>query len=829
MKKNISINLQGMIFHVEEDGYDLLSQYLASIKTYFATYQGHEEIIADIEARIAEKFMARLSPAKQVITRDDVQALIAQMGTVADFAAIDEEEEETVYTTTPPASESATGTTADKRLYRDEARKMISGVAAGIANYLSVDPFWIRVLFLLLFIGAPFSGGVTGVVLIIYVILWIALPVSSTLPETKVKKLYRDPDNKKVAGVASGIGLYLGVDPTIVRIIFLVLIFFGGFGILAYLLVWLMVPEAKTITEKVQMHGNPITLSSIEDSLKKNLNMKDENGQESTLAKIILLPFRLLGMLIEWLAKVMPPILTFLVLLVRIFVGALLLVISIAFITVLLTMLGISLGILHEGSAMQFGNFPAELVFSSIPATVTITGFIAALIPAVFLLILSIMLFTKRAILNATVGWSMFAIWIISLVAFGISLAFMTQNYQKYGEFTTDKVIPVQEYQTVVLDLNDDYDTDWNEVYLDIQSYPDSNNIKVTEQFSSRGRTNQEAQQNARMVTYDINKKDSLITLDGAFKYKPDAVFRKQKVEVTLYLPENKTYRISKNMADFLSYETIGKYFTHHAASYHDFRIRNSQFECLTCPAEDTTQINIYSEDAEWQGSAETVAGGLLINLNDYDGPTQTFNFEDFREIEAQGAYHIRINRADRFMVNAKGDKDDVEDVKMLIDGNTLQISHKKGFFNFNLFEKKNPVLINIEMPRLQAVDYAGAIKSDIIGFEEDEMRIEQSGAVKTFANVKSRRINIDLTGASIATLAGSSESMQADASGACQLDAEKFQTERARLDFSGACSGVVRVSKQLSADVSGASSIKYVGNPNLNIDQSGAGNVSRK
>ena len=68
MKKNISINLQGLIFHIEEDGFDVLSRYLAEVKAHFASYRGHQDIVADIEGRIAELFSARLSPMQQVIT-----------------------------------------------------------------------------------------------------------------------------------------------------------------------------------------------------------------------------------------------------------------------------------------------------------------------------------------------------------------------------------------------------------------------------------------------------------------------------------------------------------------------------------------------------------------------------------------------------------------------------------------------------------------------------------------------------------------------------------------------------------------------------------------
>ena len=92
MKKSISINLQGLLFHIEEDGYDVLRRYLAEVKQHFSAYAGHEEIVADIEARVAELFAARLTPAKQVITLEDVEAVTAQLGRVSEFDVPDDEE-----------------------------------------------------------------------------------------------------------------------------------------------------------------------------------------------------------------------------------------------------------------------------------------------------------------------------------------------------------------------------------------------------------------------------------------------------------------------------------------------------------------------------------------------------------------------------------------------------------------------------------------------------------------------------------------------------------------------------------------------------------------
>src|SRR6478752_3674164 len=90
MKKNISINISGIIFHIEEDGYDTLRKYLDSINKYFGSFEDSSEILADIESRIAEIFLAKLNEGKQVITAEDVQHLVATMGNVSDFKAAEE-------------------------------------------------------------------------------------------------------------------------------------------------------------------------------------------------------------------------------------------------------------------------------------------------------------------------------------------------------------------------------------------------------------------------------------------------------------------------------------------------------------------------------------------------------------------------------------------------------------------------------------------------------------------------------------------------------------------------------------------------------------------
>src|SRR5687767_15925538 len=112
MKKNISINISGIIFHIEEDGYETLKKYLDSINKYFSTFEDSSEILIDIESRIAEIFLSKLNEEKQVITAEDVNALVATMGSVSDFKAA-EEQEATETSGSPSGSKTEYATTGE--------------------------------------------------------------------------------------------------------------------------------------------------------------------------------------------------------------------------------------------------------------------------------------------------------------------------------------------------------------------------------------------------------------------------------------------------------------------------------------------------------------------------------------------------------------------------------------------------------------------------------------------------------------------------------------------------------------------------------------------
>lgn len=90
-------------------------------------------------------------------------------------------------------------------------------------------------------------------------------------------RMYRDPDNRIIGGVCSGIGAYWNIDPVIVRIIFMALILAGGIGILVYLILYIVLPEARTTAQKIEMKGEPVNIHNIKEAVKKEFESVRKN------------------------------------------------------------------------------------------------------------------------------------------------------------------------------------------------------------------------------------------------------------------------------------------------------------------------------------------------------------------------------------------------------------------------------------------------------------------------------------------------------------------------------------------------------------------------
>ncbi len=156
MKKTININLAGFVFYIDEDAYETLQKYLNNIRTYLGNTEGKEEIIDDIESRIAELFSEK---QKQVITLVEVNEIIEVMGQPEDYMT-EEEFEETTFQQ------------PNKRLFRDPDNTVLGGVCSGVGHYLKIDAVWIRLIFLAMLWS--------GLSILFYFVLWAIIPKAET-------------------------------------------------------------------------------------------------------------------------------------------------------------------------------------------------------------------------------------------------------------------------------------------------------------------------------------------------------------------------------------------------------------------------------------------------------------------------------------------------------------------------------------------------------------------------------------------------------------------------------------------------------------------------
>lgn len=271
MKQVININFQGHVISIEVTAFEKVKHYIETLKKHFAQEEGGDEIINDIEGRIGELFHERIKSGASCITDSEVEEVIASIGRPEQFDTSEKNSAE--------ENAGKESFTADaprpRKLYRNEAEKLLGGICSGLADYLNIDVVIVRIV-CLIFLGP---------LILPYIILWIVLPGSSVQSMgSPKKKLFRDPDEKIIAGVCSGLGKYFGVDPWIPRIIFLLpllsflfswdnhmFLFPGLFrftlspgSLTIYLILWLVIPRARTISEKLQMRGEKVDLNTLQ-------------------------------------------------------------------------------------------------------------------------------------------------------------------------------------------------------------------------------------------------------------------------------------------------------------------------------------------------------------------------------------------------------------------------------------------------------------------------------------------------------------------------------------------------------------------------------------
>jgi phage shock protein PspC (stress-responsive transcriptional regulator) len=623
MKKTISINISGILFHIEEDGYDTLRKYLDAINRHFSNYKDNQEIISDIENRIAEIFLSNLKNNMQVITAENVDKLIEKMGTIADFTAVEDEKEEPIEENseaqqedfykyvTPPLSE----TGGYKKLKRLENKKILGGVCAGIANYFSVDPLWTRLIaILLLFSGnlnlkfgffdiLPFdnfrfnlSFGFFAIVA--YIVLWVILPVSYEMMEdTKIKKLFRNPDDKVLGGVSSGLAAYFGVEVLYVRLAFVLLAFAGGSGILIYLILWIITPVASSITERIKMKGGEITLDSIDSTIKESINPIPPQP-ESNAKKILMAPFRVLGKVIDAIGSALGPLGNLLGTIIRVIFGLIIFFLGLGLTIAPLVALAAYFGISDSDYRALMDNFPVELFTDMVPLWLVISSMGLIIIPGIIILLLGLSVLAQKNLIGGRMGLVALGLWLLCIGISAFQIPKIVVQFKEENQFDSQITLPVTP-GTLIFKTNDLEDEDlFNKANLQLIGTSDSL-VTLNQEFSSRGKTKEEALENAKKLTYYYSVSDSVVTFEEGFDLRTLDTFRDQRINLTLSIPYDRPFIMERSLLEILRNTIYNNgYRSSDVRSSAVWVFNEAGLVCLNCAGKGEKSMN-------WEGDEE--------------------------------------------------------------------------------------------------------------------------------------------------------------------------------------------------------------------------------
>ena len=579
MKKTLSINIAGFVFHIEEDAFATLDAYLKSIHAYFASFEGSKEIIADIESSIAEKFWnIRETEKTEAISQVHVDALIASLGTIADFKQVEEEEDKKEGYTAPKTEG------GPKIFRRDITRKKLGGVAAGIARYFEVDPIWVR-LILLALLSASFPLFHLGnIVFWAYIIIWAAIPGEMNSDDDKsYRKFYRDPEKKVIGGVMAGIAAYTGWDVGLLRVLAVLSVGLFGSGVIAYIVILAITPEAKSMKDKMEMTGEPITLENIENNIKKNI--QPDETEENGLTKVLLFPFRLFAIIFKALKGPLNVIRWF----VQILVGVILLILGIAFIIVIGALCTLGFTGIDQGQLVHMGPLPLYLIAKDFPFW-TVPALVLAFLPMfVSIVIAGVSLLANRKFYNKTYKIVSTTMVIVGWIGLFAAVPFVGRNFQRSASYNQVKEIAVSDSTTYVLDIdkkdnetiwqmmlgekveeftfdfeeeedNNDYNEErFNRTNIEVEGY-DGKSIQVITYAKSQGLTRKEAETNAKMIQYNYLQKGKDLRFDTHFGLQ-NSKFRAQRLKVKIMIPYGKSFSMTRDFAYYMDNVLESGYF----------------------------------------------------------------------------------------------------------------------------------------------------------------------------------------------------------------------------------------------------------------------------
>lgn len=550
MNKTLTVNIGGMVFHIEEHAYEKLRKYLDAIRGYFTTSDGRDEIIQDVESRIAEMFSEKIKDSKEVIEEEDVNNVINIMGRPEQFAG-EEAGEETI-----------AANISEKRSYR---------------------------------------------------------------------KLYRDPDDKVIAGVCAGLGHRLGIDPLWLRLLFVLIFFFGGSGFLLYIVLAIVLPKAITTAQKLEMKGEHVTVSNIRRAVEEPSTKKD-----TAISRF----FEFIGDIIVGILKVLMYI-------VGGFFALIGLVVLFALCVALLAVLGVGgitipvfISDLFLSPAQQFWSMLAVFLIVGIPVIMLIYAGIRIL----FRIKETNHIFRKTAISLMVLGW---------IIGF-IMVAIIGREFNSEGKQRIMVPLVNPTTDTIFVDVMKDsrYDEeDKNNrnfgfmfghrmsvttgeelkmvpenVVLDIQK-ADGDHFELVEIKSSRGTTDKQAYENATKINYNLEQKDSLLMFSEYFPLPKGIKYRNQKVKLILKVPVGKSVYLGER-SSWIIYDIDNVTNTYDGnMTGKTWTMTERGLECKSCNF-DSSNDEEQDSNEDWNGS-----GNAHVKIDKHgihikaDGKNDSINF----------------------------------------------------------------------------------------------------------------------------------------------------------------------------------------------------------
>lgn len=795
MKKTISANIGGILFYLEEEGYELLKVYLENLKQNVE----RPSSVEGIERKIAEVFLDKLSENKSFISVDDVKQLLVALGEdvelIASFAKRRSENEflgrketkdtETIFPKEP---------FLPKRLYRDTSRKMIGGVASGIAYYFEIDPFWVRWFFLLTFLDFLSDDHFFfKLAVLLYGTLWILMPANAHLPEpSQVRRFFRDPHERLIGGVCSGFSHFLGIDVVFVRMAFLISGFLG-FGVIVYLVSWIIAPKA---THMLSSYRPLFTLQDLEERIRKFF-AQEESETEKKIVRLVLFPFRWIASLLEDFPKTsLHRLVNGMLALLGVAMMALAILSSVSL--VLLAAYYLISFYTSEVPPLLFifsdtGDVEMQtnrLLWDSIKHALSVRTVVSLLlaigIPLGFLGIGGWSIFQRRWTISNRVSWSLGLVWVIGLIGTVVTVPMALVDFQAKGSYKHTITYSLPPSQKIYIQLNENYADDFLNVELTIVGH-EKDKIELVQHYQSQGRNRGQAIEYAKNIEYQVQFNDSVFTFDKAIRLAEGIPFRGQHLKMKLFLPHQQPFYLSPNVAAILR-QTL----TPHGYKVSDLAentvwvFDENGLQCVNCPTKKTAQKK------QKQKNKKEV---LLPSV------------EEFHKIHIEGNYLVSILPSDGYSVKAICGAD-VARINITQEDEKLIISEKESS------DEDRRIQLLIHLPHLEELRLAGKIHAKLMGVEAKNLHVTLFDSTYLEATITTNNLSAYLSDHAKLVLTGKSQRLTLLLTGTSEVVADAFPSDKVTIEASDISKVNVNALQEIYINSGSHSLVQYVGEP---------------